>query len=220
METLVIADIAGEMDAFERLIKRVPAKCEILGVGDLVDRGPKSKEVIEWFMQNHKRANSIMGNHEHMMIDYINKTGIYGHGVWHMNGGMKTMWSYDDEVPPAHIEWLATRPVYKMLKGDCLVTHAPLNKRFTLAEAISKTGLGIDDPCFEISLLWSREEPIERDFFQVFGHNSHWGLRSFEKWALCIDQSRYQVLTGFHWPSMEIFEEPYENARATPEVTL
>ena len=43
----IIGDIAGEFDALIELVKRMPDE-DILLVGDLVDRGPKSLQVIEW----------------------------------------------------------------------------------------------------------------------------------------------------------------------------
>ena len=61
------------------------------GVGDLPDRGPDTKGVIEWFMKN---GNSVMGNHEHMMIDVYRCTRFYPLLTWTWNGGLNTMESY------------------------------------------------------------------------------------------------------------------------------
>lgn len=215
-EALIIADIAGEYDAMERLVDRVDKKCPIMGVGDLVDRGPASSDVVSWFMKT-KRANSVRGNHEDMMIDYVTNGGKYQKGVWLMNGGGYTLRSYDDHtngVPKDHIDWLASRPLSLMIPArsgntGCLITHAPIHRKQTLNEALFMDS-GMD---LEYSIIWNRTDPIKREWFQVFGHNSHWGLKKFEDekgtWAICIDQSRKRVLTGFHWPSCEIFEEPY-----------
>jgi len=218
-ECFIIADIAGEFDALMRLVKHAPTGCPILAVGDIVDRGPQSAEVIEWLMKT-PHADSLMGNHEHMMIDYYRKTGIYGHGVWLMNGGDKTRRSYEDypnEVPDAHVEWLASRPWHKFIDdGKCLVTHAPLHPKHTVESA--SFDVPINDPEFDNTLIWNRYEPKKRDYFQVFGHNAGWGVRPFGEteeegaFALCIDQSFKRILTAFHWPTMEIFEEPYVTA--------
>jgi hypothetical protein len=205
---LIVADIAGQLDAVERLVDRVDKSEGIVLLGDLVDRGPYSAEVVEWAMKN-PRVIALMGNHEHMMLDYWLHWHIYQEGIWEMNGGVATLLSYDRKYgkkrPPSdHLEWLASlRKHYWVEDSKCLATHAPMANYMEFEDAMS----------MESSVLWNRSEPKRRDFFQVFGHNSHWGLRPFGDedgtWALCIDQSQKEILTGFHWPSGEILEEPY-----------
>lgn len=216
---LVIADIAGQFDALMRLVKSVPEDEKIVLVGDLVDRGPASKEVVEW-ARKERRVTALMGNHEHMMLDYWYWYGrtIYPPGCWIGNGGGKTMYSYKDEwndigrPPDSHLAWLASLDSYYFSDDKKLfVSHAPLLKGHDPDRVANVSDFM--DPLFDYSLLWNRTEPMERDFFQVFGHNSHWGLRSFGSdlvpWALCIDQSKDDILTGFHWPTGEILEQPY-----------
>jgi serine/threonine protein phosphatase 1 len=209
---IVIADIAGQFGALERLVGKFDTNEQIILVGDLVDRGPYSAEVVEWAMRT-ERVTTLMGNHEHMMIDYFRKSHIYDPGVWEMNGGHATILSYDrtygDTKPPvAHLNWLENRPLH-FIQDGLLVTHAAVHSKKHIHEAID-----LDD--LENSVLWNRGEPIPREYFQVFGHNSHWGLKTFshypvvdDSWAICIDQSRKAILTAFHWPTGEIIEEPY-----------
>lgn len=225
-EALIIGDIAGEFDALQRLVGMVDSNVPVIGVGDLCDRGPNSASVIDWFMKT-ERADSVKGNHEDMMIDYClhqakGLPGRYERGVWLMNGGGTTLRSYEDyrdQLPPqGHIDWLAGRKLSLTIHspaGKCIITHAAIHKKFSLNQALFfDVGTDPDDPEFEYSLIWNRHEPIQRDYFQVFGHNSHWGLKVFgeqdKAWAICIDQSRRQILTGFHWPTGEILEAPYE----------
>jgi hypothetical protein len=221
-EAFIIADIAGEFDALMRLVKHAPKGCPILAVGDIVDRGPASREVIEWFMAT-ENADSLMGNHEHMMVDHLRSNGtgdIYQRGLWLMNGGTKTLYSYADDsahqpVPQSHIEWLASRQAWAWIDGGkCLATHAPLHYRHNLTNM--NLDIGPEPPDFETSVLWNRGGPVKREFFQVFGHNAHFGLMPFtapgddKAFAICIDQSWKKLLTAYHWPSGGIFEEPYE----------
>lgn len=166
---LIIADIVGQLDALERLVARIPEDEEIVLVGDLVDRGPYSAEVIEWAMKT-PRVTALMGNHEHMMLDYYTDNEFYENDIWQMNGGHATMLSYDrmfgDTTPPQrHLEWLKALPRYKIIgDNECLVTHAPI-------ESYSLDELKADPN--NLNLLWNRYKPIERNYFQVFGHNSH-----------------------------------------------
>jgi hypothetical protein len=222
-EAFIIADIAGEFDALMRLVKHVPKGCQILAVGDIVDRGPASREVVEWFLKT-KNADTLMGNHEHLMVDYLKSNGagdLYQRGVWLMNGGTRTLWSYGDhKVPAEHIDWLASRKAWAWVDDrKCLVTHAPLHQRHALESV--KLDVGPDHPDFETNILWNRGNPVEREFFQVFGHNAHMGLMPFhakgreDAFAICIDQSWKKILTAFHWPTGEIFEEWYEDSTRT-----
>lgn len=215
MKTLIIADIAGQFDALIRLVSRFPDHNYVL-VGDLVDRGPKSKEVVEWAMNN-PRVTSLMGNHEHMMLDHLLELGCYDQGLWLYNGGGATHRSYEYNVPENVLTWLKTRPLFKML-DNCLVTHAPLEMDFEISDM--ENAYPCEKP-FDLRILWNRHKPIRRPYFQIFGHNSHWGLEEINDndgvFALCIDQSQSDLLTGVTWPECEVYTEPYE--RQT-EVTL
>src|SRR3990167_4499879 len=87
----IVGDIAGRYDQLLALLKKMPDD-EVISIGDMIDRGPKSKEVIEWFMKNGK---AILGNHEHMMLDFYRNENYYEHDVWQQNGGSVTLTSFD-----------------------------------------------------------------------------------------------------------------------------
>lgn len=48
----IIADVAGRFDELMELLGKMPAASLTLGVGDLVDRGPKSRQVIDVYGHN------------------------------------------------------------------------------------------------------------------------------------------------------------------------
>ena len=83
----IISDIAGNFDALLRLLTKMPDD-EVISLGDMVDRGPDSKAVINWFMSN---GRAVIGNHEHMMLDHCRQTGFYEKGMWELNGGDATL---------------------------------------------------------------------------------------------------------------------------------
>lgn len=214
----IIGDIAGRYDELMELVSIMPED-EILLLGDLMDRGPKSRQVIEWAMET-PNVKALYGNHEDLMVDFIENIGKgttrYGSSIWFLNGGGLTLESYGAKVgmrlseaaslvPKEHIEWLKSLPVY-LKTDDLFASHAPWSKLHSW-DAVN------DMNDFDASLIWNRYEPIERDQFQVFGHNSHWGIRWLgdkdNPWAVCLDDSRNEVLTGMHWPSKEIFQVKY-----------
>lgn len=211
---IIVADVAGQFEALERLIKKLP-KGNILFVGDLIDRGPKSREVVELVMKNHA---SLMGNHEHMLLDYVKGCPLYkDQRIWLNNGGDATLDGYGFDgvnpdtfkIPSAHVEWLSELPTY--YEDDrVFVSHAPWKSGLPLSSAktLAKFG-GINTD----SLIWNRHGIQKRDKLQIFGHNSHWGLKRFEKdgdpYGICLDDSWNKVLTAYHIPSGEVFQEPY-----------
>lgn len=80
---LVVGDIHGRYETFLNLLAAAnyDHKTDILySVGDLIDRGPKSFEVVDFF-KNMKNVYHVMGNHEYMATD------PRYHGTWLANGG-------------------------------------------------------------------------------------------------------------------------------------
>jgi serine/threonine protein phosphatase 1 len=102
MGDLVIGDISGYKKEFEKLIQGFAGR--IIALGDIIDRGPESRQMIEFFM-NHPEHLTLMGNHEHMMIKTYeevmdNKKSPYFSLIWiYVNGGKETLESYGITVP-------------------------------------------------------------------------------------------------------------------------
>lgn len=68
-----IGDIQGCFDEFLALVERIDARALAQGhaekpalwlVGDLVNRGPKSLEVLRWVMAHQSRCRVVLGNHD------------------------------------------------------------------------------------------------------------------------------------------------------------
>ncbi|RAN83857.1 serine/threonine protein phosphatase, partial [Bacillus sp. SRB_28] len=73
MRRCVISDIHGCYDEFNALLKLAdynPQQDELILLGDYVDRGPSSKQVIEQIMQLQQQHDImvIKGNHDAMMV--------------------------------------------------------------------------------------------------------------------------------------------------------
>lgn len=237
----IIGDVAGQYDTLRALLDKMPKTATPLSVGDMVDRGPKSKEVLYFFMNN---GEALLGNHDHMMLSEMEQNGYYHKGVWTWNGGDNTIESlipesreardngdiesgyyYHPELMekirekyPDLQQWLKTLPLYKELEANKdglkgFVSHAIKRPDWSLETA---TKLGDSAYCSigENSIIWNRGNPRRmKDFYQICGHNSHWGLRRFTdqegEYGICLDTSRHRVLTGMHWPSMQIFQQEY-----------
>jgi len=93
-----IGDIHGEYRLLERLLDYVLKfdPTHILFVGDYIDRGPGSREVIDLIMQLDAEVTCLMGNHEMMMLNAMEDLGI-GYSpveLWYYNGAEATLQSF------------------------------------------------------------------------------------------------------------------------------
>ena len=129
----IIGDIAGNYLTFLALIKKMPDD-EVISVGDMVDRGPRSKEVLEWFMKN---GQALLGNHEQMMLNAIKRTEPEFLRSWIGTGGLPTIQSFGlpqekvSQIPKNIVSWLEQLPLYLQSHG-AFISHAPKDPDITL----------------------------------------------------------------------------------------
>jgi serine/threonine protein phosphatase 1 len=155
MRVIVVADIHGNDDKFRKALKSVSLKKtdKLVLLGDLIDRGKKSKDVLDTIMllksNGFNNIIIIRGNHEQMLLDAIeNSDKEY---IWIKNGGDKTLQSFrvnfSSQIPRAYIE-LLNSSIYFYEFLDYIFVHAGLN-------------FEIENP-FEDknAILWTREISI------------------------------------------------------------
>lgn len=99
-----IGDIHGRRDLIERLIQQIsedaaqlPAgvKPQVIFLGDYIDRGLQSKDVIDYFINGDlERFDPVylMGNHEEALLRFLNEA-TFG-SQWTRYGGAETLYSY------------------------------------------------------------------------------------------------------------------------------
>ena len=99
---LVVADLHGELDTLEEALKSLefrPAFDRLFTLGNLIDRGPRSADAMEWLTRG-KFAGGVRGNHEQMLFDAFiaGEADTYdedGPGaLWRSHGGD---WWYDSQ---------------------------------------------------------------------------------------------------------------------------
>jgi serine/threonine protein phosphatase 1 len=86
---ICIGDVHGCFLTLIALVDKLPKDVPISICGDLIDRGPRSREVVQWCIDN--KIDVVMGNHEEMMATN-NKD------VWLRNGGYECLESYGCQV--------------------------------------------------------------------------------------------------------------------------
>lgn len=147
---------------------------EICFVGDYVDRGPKSKDVLQYVKtltesyggSEYKRITALMGNHEDMMYRALRGSSWYK-SIWLSNGGAECMESfgYNNDaralVGDEMIDWVANLPRYYVL-NNVAIAHAGIDYEDLLVSEHT-----------EENLLWSRVlrmHPHEIYKYTVHGH--------------------------------------------------
>jgi serine/threonine protein phosphatase 1 len=88
----VIGDIHGRIDLLMRLVGSLPEDMSIICVGDLIDRGDDSKDVLDYLFQNN-RITALMGNHEQLLLNFLISPEKQGRR-WLRNGGLQTLASF------------------------------------------------------------------------------------------------------------------------------
>ena len=115
MSQRVIAtgDIHGCADALYALLEIVDPTADdlVVTLGDYVDRGPNTREVIDQILDLKKRCRliSLVGNHELMMLDAISSPNSTQFDFWLHCGGEETMVSYGGvsaTIPEDHLVFL------------------------------------------------------------------------------------------------------------------
>jgi serine/threonine protein phosphatase 1 len=114
---IAIGDIHGCATALRALLDAIAPQPEdtIITLGDCVDRGPDSRDVIGQLLELKERSHLVplMGNHEEMMLNFLD--GRNQPDNWLECGGQATLESYqspDQEtggqgsIPDRHVEFI------------------------------------------------------------------------------------------------------------------
>lgn len=155
--TIVVADIHGCARTFRRLLSdvvRLKKSDTLYLLGDMIDCGPDSKGVMDTILELQAyryEVRPLRGNHEQMLLTYIQEPHYKNIARWLANGGRDTMESYGVTEPEELGElicYLDTLPLYRITDSHIFV-HAGLD--FTL-----------DDPLTgEEAMLWKRGGDVD-----------------------------------------------------------
>jgi len=175
-----IGDIHGHLDLLQRAHELIAADraryglagAPVVHIGDLVDRGPDSRGVIDWLAQGLDRGEDwvvLRGNHDRMFAGFLDDPTWHDPGLRPMFswlhpriGGAETLASYGvrspadrpvagvhadalDRVPPAHRQFLADRQNLFQL-GSLLFVHAGIRPGVDLAVQTETDLIWIRDP--------------------------------------------------------------------------
>jgi calcineurin-like phosphoesterase family protein len=148
----VIPDIHGCCRTFRTLVSdviRLERPDELYLLGDMIDRGPDSKGVLDFILELQDQGFSIKGvkgNHEEMCLHADEDLEFME--LWIANGGLATLRSFEvesaGEIPRRYRNLLHALPNYILL-DDFVIVHASLN--FDISDPFADTE----------AMLWMRE---------------------------------------------------------------
>ncbi|MDE0213233.1 MAG: metallophosphoesterase family protein [Deltaproteobacteria bacterium] len=183
MKCYVIGDVHGCVDELSALVASLPLERDdtLVFLGDYIDRGPDSKGVVdhltEFRRQGEQKTVFLRGNHEDMMLSYMDLSGRHG-DAFLLNGGLATLASYGVRapagsptaedgrrllaaLPPEHVEFFMRLEPWYFVDGF-LCVHAGINPRRTWDEQVGE------------ELIWIRHEfimnPHPLSHTVLFGH--------------------------------------------------
>jgi len=169
--TYAIGDIHGSYRKLVNLLKHCAKHCgdnpaHHVFVGDYVDRGPASRDVVQLLIDMQSAAPDhvvcLRGNHEEMLISAAKGRNEL---MWLENGGHETLDSYGvnkaDEIPEDHLTWLKNLPL-AISDGMRFYVHAGI-----------RPGVPLDEQDKQV-MLWIREpflsDPRDHGQYVVHGH--------------------------------------------------
>jgi len=163
----------------------------VVFIGDYIDRGPSSKQVVDSlisFHNRHSQAIFLRGNHEDMLLDFLGYEGTMGHSYL-VNGGQATTQSYGtrhapsreeigDVMPAAHLAFYLNLERY-LIVGDYVIVHAGLNPLRDVRSQLNE------------DIFWIRDEFIQNihNFGRivVFGHTPYEDVLVHPPYKIGID---------------------------------
>lgn len=182
-----VGDIHGRADLLAPLLARIDADlsthpiaqpCQVF-LGDYIDRGPHSRQVIDLLTARRRRQQMLFlrGNHEDFALEFLSDPTKLSE--WKQAGGMSTLLSYGVKIadrtdpagereaaiafrralPPSHVHFLQSL-ILSFQCGDYFFAHAGARPGIPLRQQHQQ------------DLLWIRDDFLlhEEDFGKVVVH--------------------------------------------------
>ena len=185
-----IGDIHGRNDLLQKIHEKIEkdvagfsGRVVIVYVGDFIDRGMFSREVIEILEGNpfpDFDCIYLRGNHEQTLLDFLQEASVGS--FWLSYGGQATLVSYGvavskiltrreefveiqkslrDKIPQSHLDFFSKTRLSYMV-GSYFFVHAGINPKYSLARQQPE------------DLMWIRDEFVSssknREKIIVHGH--------------------------------------------------
>jgi serine/threonine protein phosphatase 1 len=134
LRQIAVGDIHGCLKTFRALVwdkLQLNQSDHLILLGDIIDRGPDSKGVIDEIIaikERGIRVQVLQGNHEEMMINAsLNNESL---DYWLRNGGQETLDSFGakhiSDIPKTYLDFIIHTEIY-IETAENIFVHAGLN---------------------------------------------------------------------------------------------
>jgi serine/threonine protein phosphatase 1 len=193
---IFIGDVHGHFDGLMKLLEAIApgSDDQVFFVGDLIDRGPKSAQVIQFIRENAYPC--VLGNHEQLLLESFpdSRVSQFALQAWLQSGGQTTVASYSEpEVLLENIEWLRTLPPYLDL-GDIWLVHAGLHPNLPLDAQTTH------EYCWIREEFHSSSQPYFPNKLIITGHTITFTLPGIAPGKLAQGQGWLDIDTGAYHP--------------------
>lgn len=214
-----IGDVHGRLDLLTELLGMIdrhaaalpdPQATHVVQLGDFIDRGPQSREVMRYLFELQQRTDQLVvlqGNHEEVMTRAL-AGDPRSYKIWRGTGGGATMRSFGIDpprpgadqgdtldqvravVPGAWIDWMARLPLTAR-SGDYFFCHAGIRPGVPLKRQA------------KVDLLWIGDDflddPADHGAMIIHGHTITDGVDQRHN-RIGIDTGAYKtgVLTALY----------------------
>ena len=206
--TIAIGDIHGHLAALNALLDQIGIESDdtLVLLGDYIDRGPKSAQVIERIidLSQYHRVISIRGNHEEMLLQALENDCFLN--TWLGNGGDIALESYGGRIggiPSRHIDFLENLPLVYEIENHFFI-HASFAPNRTLDDQVAADA------------LWGSPERVKGIHFSgkvaIVGHTPQFNHQILDLGYLkCLDTAcgfggvltAYEIGSGNRWQVTE-----------------
>ncbi|MBR4391414.1 MAG: serine/threonine protein phosphatase [Bacteroidales bacterium] len=228
MARWIIPDIHGCAKTLKSLVEsflKITKEDELFFLGDFIDRGPRSKEVIDYLMDLQEkgyRLHCLKGNHEDYCIkawEADQKWHLFKPEIqrsWEKVGASATLKSFGvkhpREIPQQYIEWMQGLEYYHELE-DYILVHAGMN-------------FNIDNPFEDLrSMIWVRNFkvdfnktngrriihghiPVDYSFIDhVIHHQKGYDFIALDNGVFCTEQTDMGNLMAFNPDTNVLFAQ-------------
>lgn len=233
----IIGDVHGCFKTLLALVDQFPTNEKIFFTGDLIDRGPSSKEVVQWVIDNSHRCSSVSGNHEQMLLDAKMFPRMSTITDWLHNGGGATLKSYipdikfkdvfepteeeiekEEEIresrrriniPQEHLDFFKSLPI-SIVEDRVFISHSCWNGHAPLDNLATQRS----NQSYS-GLTWYRGEPqkLPNGLFHVFGHTPIANPDITDYYANvdtgCVftNWEYGGNLTAIHFPTLKVYQQ-------------
>lgn len=232
-----IGDIHGNISALRNLYSLILEDINLHGkaskiifLGDYIDRGTDSREVLDFLMglrdSNNIEHVFLLGNHEQMLIDSLELEAEYQRlstfDMWLNNGGYETLVSFNilpvyqqfvDKFPQNVLNWIKNKCVDHFIHENVIFAHAQYSKSQDYSKPISEHT--------KMLQIWGRsfDYDAQSPYFLVCGHTPKGQLPHYNDHYVCIDtlcgKLKNAPLTAFVLPNgSRNPDKPYKFIRA------